>query len=416
MDFRNAKGTVDFYPEEKARQEYIFNQFRTIAQRYNFKEIESPAFEELNTLTEKEGEEIKTQIFTLEKRGSEALGLRFDMTIPAVRMFLQCQKTLPKPVQWFYLARMWRYERPQKGRLREFYQFGVECFGSAEPAADAQVIQMAIDSLKSLGLTHKDFFVRLNNRKLLYGLLANLVDEKKIDATIAIIDKQEKVPEDEFFKMLKDVGVKDPSKIVELLDLCDVASLKKLKLNDLGKEGLKELEAVYNLVDSEYVRISLSTVRGLAYYTGTVFEIFDTDNQFRSICGGGRYDRLVEQFGGQATPSTGFGLGYSTLCLLLEAKGLLPKVKMGPSYYIAPVSDDVVPKALEIAKTLRTKHNTELGLSARSLGKQFAYADSIGADYVIIVGEKDLAKKQVTIRDMETGDEKQVALAKLSTL
>ncbi len=416
MTAKNPKGTEDFYPEEKAIQNYIFEQFRQVALKYNFKEIESPAFEELSTLTEKEGEEIKSQIFLLEKRGNEQFGLRFDMTVPAVRMFLAQQKSLPKPVQWFYLTRMWRYERPQAGRMRELYQFGVECFGSADSVADAQVIQLAIDAFKSLGLTHKDFFVRLNNRKLLYGILANLVDEKRMDDVIAVIDKQEKVSEDDFFKMLKDVGVKDPAKIVEVLDLCDMTSLKKLKLNDTGKEGLKELEAIYSLADRDYVRISLSTVRGLAYYTGTVFEIFDTDNKFRSLAGGGRYDRLVEQFGGQPTPATGFGIGYSTPMLLLQSKGLVPKVKQSPKYYIAPVSENMVGPAMHVATELRKKYSAELGLSARSLGKQFAYADSLGADYVVIVGEKDIAEKKVTIRDMEKGTEKQVPLSKLSSL
>ncbi|MFQ5621217.1 MAG: histidine--tRNA ligase [Candidatus Nanoarchaeia archaeon] len=414
--FTNPKGTVDFFPEDKAVQKYIFDKFRKVADSYNFKEIETPAFEDLKLLTEKGGEEIKSQIFLMEQRGREKFGLRFDMTVPAVRMFLAKQKSLPKPVQWYYLTRMWRYERPQKGRMREFYQFGVECMGSSDPAADAQVIQIAIDALKSLGLTHEDFFVRLNNRKLLQGMLANLVDEEYFGAAVAIIDKREKITENEFFRLLKEVHVKDPSKIVELVEICDMKALSKLKLNDLGKEGLAELKEVYSLVDKDYVRISLDTVRGLAYYTGTVFEIFDTGNKYRSICGGGRYDKMVGMFGGQSTPATGFGMGYSILTLLLKDKGLLPKVKMGPKFYIACVSDTVKTDAMHIAMELRKKNIVESGLGSRSLGKQFAYADSIGSDYVVIVGEKDLKKKQVTVRDMIKGDEQIVKLKDLSKL
>ena len=180
MKFQKPKGTTDYYPEEKSVQQRIFELFRETARRYNFKEIESPVFESLELLTKKEGDEIKEQIFVLTKRSKESLGLRFDLTVPAVRMFIEKQKVLPKPVKWFYVSRMWRYEQPQAGRDREFYQFSAEIFGSNKPEADAEIINLAIDSLLSLGLDEKDFIVKINNRKFIQSLLLNVVEKQKL--------------------------------------------------------------------------------------------------------------------------------------------------------------------------------------------------------------------------------------------
>src|SRR3989344_428679 len=195
MTFQKPKGTQDFYPEDKALQNKIFNILRSVAQKYNFQEIESPAFENIEVLTKKEGEEITSQIFTLEKRGEEKFGLRFDLTVPAARMFIAKQKEIPKPVKWFYLSRMWRYEQPQTGRLREFYQLSAEIFGSDRPEADAEAISLLIDCFLALGLTANDFLVKINNRKLLQGIVAELVPQENITKVITLIDKKEKLSE-----------------------------------------------------------------------------------------------------------------------------------------------------------------------------------------------------------------------------
>src|SRR3989338_7334977 len=198
MAVQKPKGTVDFYPEELAVRSKLFDLLRQQALRYNFKEIESPAFENLSFLTKKEGEEIVGQIFSLEKRGDEQFGLRFDLTVPAARMFIEKQKSLPKPVKWFYLSRMWRYEQPQAGRLREFYQMSCEIFGSSKPEADAELLNLIIDCLASLGLTKNDFFIKINNRKLLEGLLLDIVDKNQTPGVIRIIDKRAKISQAEF--------------------------------------------------------------------------------------------------------------------------------------------------------------------------------------------------------------------------
>lgn len=407
--YQKVKGTVDFYPEEKTTQQYIFNKLRQTAVNFNFKEIETPAFETLELLTAKSGEEIKTQIFTLEKKSTEQLGLRFDLTVPATRLFVQKQKELPKPVKWFYIDKSWRYEAPQKGRLREFYQFGVELFGSDKPEADAEIISLAIEALKSLGLTKDDFYVKINNRKLAEGLLLDILPKEKLDDVFRLIDKSSKITAEEFVSELKKLRLNDSQisgikkmvslkgKPSEVLDTIDATS-------DYTKIALLETKQVAELLEGygDVIVLDLSVVRGLAYYTGTVFEIFDKGNSLRAIAGGGRYDKLVELFNGEPTPVTGFGMGFSTLSLLLESRGLLPKVALEPDYYIA-YFPDVRKEALKLIQKLRKSNVVETDLLQRKFGKQMEYANAIGAKKLIVIGEDEVKSRMIKVKDMKTG-------------
>lgn len=412
--FKRVKGTVDFYPEELAIRNRIFDLLREIAIRYNFKEIESPAIEELNLLTKKEGEEIKKQIFVLKAKGNEKLGLRFDLTVPATRMFITKQRIIQKPVKWFYISRMWRYEQPQRARLREFYQLSAEIFGSDKPEADAEVISLAIDCLLNTGLTKDDFAVKINNRKLLEGVLKPIIKDK-MNEIIPIIDKKNKVSENEFMSELKKIAL-DKATIKRLNTLLglDITQLDKLNVNELAKQGLSEIKMILRLLGNkkEFVKLDLSIVRGLAYYTGTVFEVFDREEKYRALAGGGRYDNLVKLLGGEDCPATGFAIGYSPLLLLLEEKGLLPKIDLTPDYYIATVGN-TYEKAIEIANVLRKRYRVEINLTNRNLTNQLRYADNLKARKVIIVGEKELIDNVVTVKDMKNGKEKKVNLNSL---
>ena len=413
MQYNKPKGTLDQYPEENALRLKIFDIFRQTAEKFNFREVESPAFEELALLSEKEGEETKKQIFTLEQRGDEKFGLRFDLTVPLTRMFLQKQKALPKPVKWCYCTNMWRYERPQKGRFREFYQMGVEIFGCPNPEADAEMINLAIKTMYNLGLSEKDFIVNLNNRKLLEGILQDRVKKEFMKECIRIIDKREKIEKKEFEDILKEIKVKDVKELIRILDSKKIEEIEKLQLNNLAKEGLEELKQTYNLLDKKVVQLNLSTARGLAYYTGIVFEIFDAGNKYRSMCGGGRYDKLVELFGGEPTSATGFAIGLSTTQLVLKEANKLPKIDVTVEYYVAPVDEKLRTKAIEIAQKLRKKASVEIDMMRRSLSKQLEYAAKNNFKKIVIVGDKDLKNKQVTIKDLKTGEEKKVFLNQL---
>lgn len=415
---KKPTGTVDFFPEDMAIRKSIFRKFMAVAERYNYKQIETPAFESLALLTKKEGEEIKKQIFTLERKGDEKFGLRFDITVPAARMFIEKQKELARPVKWYYLTRMWRYERPQKGRLREFYQYGTELFGSNKPEADAEIISLLIDSFLALGLTSKDFFIKLNNRKLLEGLLKDFIEEKEVFEIIAIIDKKNKISEEEFNNELKKIKVNEENinKIKIIIEIKDLNKVRKYCKNDLAKQGLGELQGILKLLRNkkEFLRIDLSTARGLAYYTGIVFEAYDINERYRALAGGGRYDKMIEMFNGEKTPATGFGIGYATLSLLLKQKNLLPKIDLAPDYFIAIVNDEVKEKAIEIADKLREKYRVEIDLMSRNLGNQFKYANKINAKKVIIIGPDELKQNKVKIKDMETGKEELVDISELA--
>ena len=406
--FQRPTGTLDFYPDEMSIRNQIFLSLRKTAKNFNFNEIETPAFETLDLLKKKSGDEILTQIFTLEKKGEEQFGLRFDLTIPITRMFLEKQKEIPKPVKWFGLSRMWRYERPQAGRLREFYQLSVEMFGSDKPDADAEIINLAISCLTNLGLSEKDFVVKINNRKLLQGLLED-VSKDKVPQLMKLIDKKSKITEDEFERELKNIKI-DPEKINNILECATLEDVETLNLNDLAKQGLEELKSIFSLLDNNYILFDISTARGLAYYTGTVFEIFDRENKFRAIAGGGRYDNLVELYGGAPSPATGFGMGYSTLSLLLKEKDLLPKPKTNPDYFVIIIGQENKKKSLEIISKLRKKFRVDYDLNERNIKKQMNYADSIKAAKVIFIGETELKEEMLTIKDMKTGAQEKVGI------
>ncbi|MBR9691398.1 histidine--tRNA ligase [Candidatus Woesearchaeota archaeon] len=402
-------GTTDFYPKEMGIRNKVFISLKRSAKRFGFMQVESPAFETIDLLTKKSGEEMLGQIFTLEQRGDEKFGLRFDLTVPITRMFLEKQKEIPKPVKWFGLSRMWRYERPQAGRLREFYQLSVELFGCDKPEADAEIINLAIDCLTSLKLTSNDFFVKINNRKLLQGLLLGAVKEEQLEAVIRIIDKVKKINDEEFERDLKNLKV-DPREIKKILKCQSLEDVEKLKLNKQAKEGLQELKAIMQLVDEKFVKFDISVARGLAYYTGTVFEVYDKEEKFRALAGGGRYDSLVELYGGSPTPATGFGMGYSTLSLLLKEKELVPEPGIGVEYFVVIIGEEVREKALEIVKDLRKKYSVDYDLAGRNIKNQMNYADSVKAKKVIFIGGEEIESGMLTVKDMKTGKQSKVSI------
>ena len=412
--YRKPKGTKDYYPEDMALLKKIEESLRSTAESYGFMEVESPAFESMELLTAKQGDEIREQIFTLEKKGEgkkkEEYGLRFDLTVPMTRMFIEKQKELPKPARWFSIGRMWRYERPQAGRQREFRQLSVELFGSDRPEADAEIIRMAIDCLKNRGLTSKDFVIRINNRIVLQDFIKSL-ELDNFEEVFRAIDKKLKIPEDAWEKELEKVSF-NKEDIKKLNEFLNTKEINKVSVESKAKDDLKKM--IELLRDrKDYIELDFSTVRGLSYYTSTVFEIFDRKGKLRSIAGGGRYDNLVELFRGDSCPATGFAIGFSTLALLLEENRKLPDAEVSVDYYIAPIGEKALRKAEKIADKLRKKASVELDLMGRSISKQMGYADRINARNTIIIGDDELKQKIMKVRDMKTGKEKKVSIDKI---
>ena len=410
--FQSPKGMQDFYPEERAVQRAIFDSLSKTARAFAFQEVEPPVVESLSLLTAKSGEEIKQQIFVLEKKGTEELALRPEFTPGFARMFVAKQRELVKPVKWFTIGKAWRYEAPQKGRAREFFQLNAELYGSDKPEADAEIILLAIACLKNIGLKETDFVVRINNRKLLGGLISSVISEDKIEAAMRLIDKSSKLTEQEFeleagkeeFTKQQTSELKKisrlkgtPSKIIN--------DLEKMNLTPQAQAGLQEIKTLVKLLPNKSVQLDISIARGFAYYTGMVFEIADSSSKLRAICGGGRYDSLIEIYGGPKTPAVGFGMGDKTLTLFLEDKGLLPKTFTGPDYFVANISAETQNYAQKTAAKLREKYSVEIDLMQRKLGKQLEYADSIKAKNVIFVGEDEVKSGLLKIKNMTTGKE-----------
>ncbi|MBN2457643.1 histidine--tRNA ligase [Candidatus Woesearchaeota archaeon] len=412
MRYKKIKGATDFYPDEKSVQDEVFSRFKASAERYGFSLVEPPIIESMSLLTAKSGEEIRQQIFTIEKKGTEELGMRFEFTAGVARMFIEKQKSMQKPVKWYSIDRVWRYERPQAGRDREFYQFNAEVFGSKNPEADAEVINLAIDSLRSLGLRKDDFYVNVNNRKLLTGLLLGIVSKDRLETMMRVIDKRSKITEKEFDSELSFLDKKQLLQLKRLLSV-GFSELSNFQMNDLAREGYENLRQLMQYLPKDTVRFELSTARGLAYYTGTVFEIFDSTGKYRALCGGGRYDEMISLFGGEPTPATGFGMGYSTVSMLLSDKGLMPKREQGTDYLVAVVDESVRPEAMKILAAVRKRHSAEIDLMGRSLSKQLKYANSIAARKVIFVGPEEVAKKRYKVKDMKTGKEVEKPLSEI---
>jgi histidyl-tRNA synthetase len=312
---------------------------------------------------------------------------------------------------------MWRYEQPQKGRLREFYQISVELFGTKSVDADFEIITLAIECLKNLGLNGNDFVIRVNNRKFLQGFIEGL-GITDYEAIFRVIDNYTKSTKEEFVQDLESCGLSNEqvSKVVSFMG-AELSDMDEIEMNPLMREGYLELSRLFSMFESlgysGSVQFSSFIARGLSYYTGTVFECFDREGKFRAILGGGRYDNMVSQFGGQATPAVGFAIGDVTLELLLREKKLWPEEKVSPDYYICYVNDTVKIDAYKIAQKLRAKYVVDIDISERKLGKQLAYANSISAKHVVIVGEDELKEGLVVVRDMGSGHERKIGLNEL---
>ncbi len=423
MKYPRVRGTEDCYPEDAKANLWIAEKLRKEARKASFLEVEPPALETIKCLTAKSGEEIKKQIFVLEKRGEEEIGLRFDLTVPMARMLIAKQKELPLPVKWFAIGKNWRYESPQKGRSREFNQFSVELFGSGRLESDAYLINLLIACFESLGLSSREVEIRLNNRKLLEGLLSSIVPEQLIASVARIVDKRKKIGEVGFIQELLKLGI-DQLKAERIAHLTKFSGAPDevfsqleehvTEPSSLAKNGIEELKATLALVPKEWIKLDVGTARGLEYYTGNIFEAFERKGELRSLAGGGRYDNLVEILGGNPCPATGFAIGFVTLLLLLKEKRLLPKFELGPDYYIAITSQELLGKAFELALRLRKKASVELDLMKRKLSKQLDYANAIGARKAIILGQRDLEKGMVTIRELQSGVERKARFEEVS--
>jgi histidyl-tRNA synthetase len=412
--YDRIKGFRDFYPGEMQARRQTTDTIEGTAKRYGFREVGTPALEPVEMYVDKSGEEIVEELYAFEDRGGREVALTPELTPTVARMFVDRQQELTKPVKWVSTRPFWRYEQVQQGRFREFYQTNVDVFGSSDPAADAEILAVAAESLTGLGLTAEDFEFRVSHRDILGGLLEAFDADVATREAVRAVDKRAKVEPDEYFDLLQAAGLSH-AQATEFDDLLetpenDLDDLTAFAGTERVKRAVENLQAVLDATADfgvrEYCTLSLTTARGLDYYTGVVFECFDSTGEVsRATFGGGRYDDLIEGFGGQPTPAVGVALGHATLSLLCQRAGVWPEEELSTDYYILQVGDtrDV---AARVARELRERgHVVESDVSGRSFGAQLEYADSINAETVVIVGEQDLANDEVTVKDMESGDQ-----------
>ena len=425
MKIPPVKGTRDFYPKEMTVRNWIIDGWKKVSLRNGFEEYDGPIFEYLKMFQIKSGDEIVEQLFSLTDRGGRDLALRPEITPTLARMVNQRISSLPRPIKWFSVPRLFRAERPQKGRLREFFQWNIDIIGVDDVLADAEVIFCALDYLRDVGLSPEDIVVKISSREMLAALLALIgFAEGELEDLYAVLDKRSRLPEDTFEQILAE-RVDDESKREKIIELMGIKSIEQignsLKLNQAAQGSVEQLVRLFELLDvmgvGDYCVFDVGIVRGLAYYTGIVFEIYDRASELRAIGGGGRYDDLLKQFSGPAIPATGFGIGDCVLGILLEEKGLLrkklPVQKL--EYFVAYVDENYREAAVKVTMRLRSKgFAANFSYKAAKLGKQLKIACDQNSTRCIIIGE-EFNNNILVIKDMATGKQEEIEIDKFFT-
>jgi len=418
--FSRLPGFRDFPPEELQIRSHIFEAWRQTSRRYGFHEYDGPPLESLDLYTEKSGDEIVGQLYNFQDKGGREVTLRPEMTPSLARILGDRSRAMPKPIRWFTMPQLFRYERQQRGRLREHYQWNVDIVGEAGVGADAEILAVAIDALRALGLNAGDFRARVSDRRLLSALLVAIgVSEDKLMSAFTIVDKMERAdPAKSLDRFQVECGM-DGGTAQELLSLIGSGGLEEVTRLHGDDPAIGEILAKFQeyrailegLGLGDYLEFDLKIVRGLAYYTGIVFELFDRRGEFRAICGGGRYDRLLELVGGDPLPAVGFGMGDVVLTELLEDRGLLPSTDREADLYLVTIVPELRPLALELARVHRKEGRRVIyALRAQSVKKQFSAAAVEGARWVVILGPAEVERGVAVVRDMATGSEGEVPL------
>jgi histidyl-tRNA synthetase len=401
----------DLTPEYYYALKRVEEALSKLAESFGYRRVETPAVEHFEVLAKKAGRDIVNEIYYFRDKAGRELGLRFDMTVPVARV-LSYKLDEPKPVRWFYFTKVWRYDEPQHGRYREFYQFGVELVGSASPRADAEVLVLMAKAIEAVGIG--DYVIRINDRRVADKALASL-GIKPSEEVYRVLDKRGKVSEEELSSMLMGLGI-DREKASELLSLIsgavpyaeapEVISKYDEELAERHRAVVKALEAFGVLSRMAW---DPSIVRGLDYYTGIVFEAFA--GQYRlAVGGGGRYDDLIELYSGIKTPALGFAIGVERL---MEAAGI-EKAERPLDYYIYPVSSEAYGVAVEVAEALRAKGaSAVVDLGEWGLREALERAAKTGVRHFVIIGKKELEKGVVKIRDMAKREEVEVELSRI---
>jgi histidyl-tRNA synthetase len=402
----SVKGTRDFYPEDLAFRNWLLQQIRTVSEKYGYQEFDGPFLESLDLYAAKSGEElVKEQSFVFPDRSGEMIALRPELTPSLARMIAARSREMPFPIRWWSFGPFWRYERPQRGRTREFFQWNIDILGVESPEADAEIVAVAADFFRQVGLSPAHVRIQVNNRELMENMLAEIgITGDSIPATFRLIDRVEKLSTDQWNTYAEK----------QALDATTIQQLQNILANRDAWMDWESLVAFFNACDAlgvrDYVVFDPTVVRGLDYYTGTVFEARDVERRFRAILGGGRYDDLVSAVGGDRIPATGYAMGDVILKLVLEAYDIIPELRSNPAQVLVPTFDaESLDDALELAGELRAGGlKVEWYPSPDRLAKQFKYANRYGIPFVAILGPDELARGEVSVKDMRSGSQVEI--------
>jgi len=406
IDLKPLKGFRDFPPEQARKKELILNTLTKVFSSYGFEPLETPALEKSEVLMGKYGEEADKLIYRFQDLGKREVGLRYDFTVPLAR-FVASNPTLPFPFKRYQIGQVWRADKPQAGRFREFTQADADIVGSNSLLADAEIILIAQNSLKELGF--KKFIIALNDRSSLFQILSQFKELSNQDklSFCQSLDKIKKIGRENVFRELKEKNIKNGAKIIEKIENSEKSNDLKIIFDYLEKMGLKK-----------EIKFEPSLTRGLDYYTNMIFEIYAENYQGGSLAGGGRYNNLIKAANGVFLPSVGFSFGIDRLMEEMEQQNLFKDRRPSLTKVLVTIfSPDYLEKSNQVATLLRSdnKVNAELYLEPKTkLDKQIKYADKKGIRYVVIIGPDEVKNKTVTIKDLSTGRQSTIALDKIN--
>lgn len=429
--FKTLPGFREFYPEDYAQRKHIFQIWRQVARRFAFQEFDGPILESLDLFTTKSGPEIESQLFCFEDKGGRQVSLRPELTPSLARMVAARANGLKRPIKWFSIGDNFRYERMQKGRLRCFTQLNVDLLGEPGPSAEVELIGLLVQTLIGFGLSEDDFYIRLSDRNLWMLYLAALGYEgEAISSILGVVDKWERMPEEKLIAQLTEVAGDKAAELKASVDaflkLDSVDAIRDcfagLETDEAASEELAGRLADWKVVldglgamgFGGFVKIDLSIVRGLAYYTGFVFEAFDKKGEFRALAGGGRYDALVKKMGGPDMPAVGFGMGDVVLGELLKSRGKMPEFIDTVDFYAVTGGDAEKLAALsDVALLRQAGYSVEYQLKSQAFGKQLKAATNSGARFSLIYGSDELEKGVVKLRNLADRSEQDIPRAQL---
>ncbi|EED91838.1 histidyl-trna synthetase [Thalassiosira pseudonana CCMP1335] len=422
LDTNPPKGTRDFYPPDMRLRTWLFSQWRIVASLYGFSEYDAPVLESESLYTRKAGEEVTQQLYNFVDKGDRNVALRPEMTPSLARMVMAKKGGLPLPLKWFSIPQCWRYERMTRGRRREHYQWNMDIWGVDGIEAEAELLSAMVMFFKRVGLTSEDVGIKVNSRGVIGEVLKELgVPEEKFAATCVLVDKLEKVPLDAIQGELEELGL-EKSTIEKLTSVLTNTSIESISaVLPPGSDAVKQLSQLFKLCEAygiaDWILFDASVVRGLAYYTGIVFEAFDRKGVLRAIAGGGRYDKLLETFGGEPTPAAGFGFGDAVIVELLKERDVLPSFEgSGFDTVVFAMSEDLFGVAVQVASTLRQNgQSVDLILENKKPKWVFKHASRNEAKYCVIVAGDEYKNGEVSVKDLALGEQMSVKIDALDS-